>query len=103
MSEASLLRALAFSEYLESHARRVYSHGTQPGIDSAKAVLAKLRAGKLNNPFALRDIYRKHWAGIDAPKKAQSAIDVLLDYDHLTKEEVFTDGRPTALYHWVKS
>ena len=103
VSEASLLRALAYSEYLESHARRVYSHDTQPGIDGAKAVLAKLRAGKLNNPFALRDIYRKHWAGIDAPRKAQSAIDVLLDYDHLTKEEVFTDGRPTALYHWVKS
>ena len=101
--EASLLRALAYSEYLESHARRVYSHGTQPGIDSAKIVLTKLKAGKLNNPFSLRDVYKNHWAGIDAPKKAQSAIDVLIDYSHLTKEEIFTDGRPTALYHWVQS
>lgn len=102
VSEASLLRALAYSEYLESHARRVYSHGTQPGIDGAKSVLAKLKAGKLSNPFSLRDIYKNHWAGIDTPKKAQSAIDMLLDYSHLTKEEIFTDGRPTTSYHWVK-
>lgn len=103
VSAPALLRALAYSEYLESHARRVYIHGTQPGIDSAKAILTKLRAGKLSNPFTLRDIYRKCWAGIDTPKKAQSAIDVLLDYGHLIKTDVFTDGRSTASYQWVKS
>jgi putative DNA primase/helicase len=102
VSESALLRALAYSEYLESHARRVYSHGTQPGIDAAKAVLAKLKAEKLSNPFSLRDVYKNHWAGIDTPKKAQSAIDMLLDYSHLTKEEILTDGRPTTSYHWVK-
>lgn len=103
ITEASLLRALAYSEYLESHARRVYSHGTQPGIDSAKVVLSKLKAGKLSNPFSLRDVYKNHWAGINTPKKAQFSIDVLLDYNHLTKEDIFTDGRPTTQYHWVKS
>ncbi len=103
VSEASLLRALAYSEYLESHAGRVYSHGTQPGIDGAKAVLSKLKTGKLSNPFSLRDVYKNHWTGIDTPKKAQSSIDVLLDYSHLTKEDIFTPGRPTTQYHWVKS
>jgi hypothetical protein len=102
VSESALLRALAYSEYLESHARRVYSHGTQPGIDAAKAVLAKLKAEKLSSPFSLRDVYKNHWTGIDTPKKAQSAIDILLDYNHLTKEEIFTDGRPTTSYHWAK-
>lgn len=102
VSESALLRALAYSEYLESHAKRVYSHGTQPGIDGAKAVLTKLRVGKLSYPFSLRDVYRKCWTGIDTPKKVQSAIDVLLDYNHLTQSEIFTDGRPATLYHWVK-
>jgi len=102
VSESALLRVLAYSEYLESHAKRVYSHGTQPGIDAAKAVLTKLKKGKLNSTFSLRDIYRKCWAGIDTPPKAQSAIDVLLDYNHLIKEEIFTDGRPSPSYHWVK-
>lgn len=102
VSESALLRALAYSDYLESHARRVYSHGTQPGIDGAKAVLAKLGAGKLINPFSLRDIYKNHWTGIDTPKKAQFAIDVLLDYSHLNKEDILTNGRPTVQYQWVK-
>jgi len=103
VSESSLLRALAYCEYLESHARRVYSYGTQPGIDAAKSVLTKLKKGKLNSPFTVRDIYRKCWAGIDTPKKAEAAINVLLDYNHLEKVETFTEGRPTTLLHWVQS
>jgi hypothetical protein len=103
ISEASLLRALAYSEYLESHAMRIYSHGTQPGIDAAKALLTKLKNNKLSNPFSARDVYKNHWAGLDNPQKAQTAIDVLLDYSHLLKEETATDGRPTTQYHWVKS
>lgn len=103
VSESALLRALAYSEYLESHARRVYSHGTQPGIDAAKAILSKLKKGRLSDPFSLRDVYRKCWAGIDTPKKAEAAIDALLEYGHLYKNEMLTDGRPSATYHWVKS
>lgn len=103
VSEAAILRALAYSEYLESHARRVYSYGTQPGIDAAKSVLVKLKKGKLSTPFTLRDIYKNHWAGIDMPKKTQAAIDVLLDYGHLTKREIFTDGRPSTSFDWVRS
>ena len=103
ISESSLLRALAYSEYLESHAKRIYSHGTQPGIDAAKSILTKLKKNKLSSPFSARDVYKNHWAGIDNPQKAQTAIDVLLDYSHLIKDETATDGRPTILYHWVKS
>ena len=105
VSESALLRGLAYSDYLESHARRVYSYGTQPSIDAAKSVLTKLRKGKLNNPFTARDIYRKCWAGIETPEKAGAAIDVLLEYGHLFQNEklIMTKGRPTALYHWVKS
>lgn len=102
VSESALLQALLYSEYLESHAKRVYSHGTQPGIDGAKAVLSKLKAGKLITPFTLRDVYRNCWTGIDTAKKAQFATDILLDYSHLSKEDIFTDGRPTVKYHWVK-
>lgn len=103
VTESALLRALAYSEYLESHARRIYSYGTQPSIDAAKSILTKLMKGKLNNPFTVRDIYRKCWTGIDTPNKAEAAINVLLDYNHLTKVETFTEGRPATLLHWVQS
>lgn len=39
VSESALLRAIAFSEYLESHARRIYSYATRPDIDAAKTLL----------------------------------------------------------------
>jgi len=103
VSESSLLRALAYCEYLESHARRVYSYGTQPSIDAAKSILMKLKKSKLTSPFTMRDVYKNHWAGIDTPKKTEAAIDVLLEYGHLLKNEMLTEGRPSATYHWVKS
>lgn len=103
ISIEALLQAISYSKYLESHARRVYSHGTQPGIEAAKTVLSKLRLGKLITPFTSRDIYRNCWAGLNTQTKAQQAIDVLSDYGHVTDEEIHTGGRPMTRYHWVES
>lgn len=103
VSEAALLRAIAFSEYLESHAQRIYSYATRPDIDAAKTLLKRLASGKLSSPFTGRDIYRAGWAGLENPSKAQSAINLLMDYHHLSEEEITTGGRPATHYHWVKA
>ena len=58
VSTKALLRAIAFSEYLESHAQRIYSYATRPDIDAAKTLLKRLSTGKLHSPFKARDIYR---------------------------------------------
>jgi hypothetical protein len=101
ITEESLTMALGYCEYLESHARRIYSQGTQPGMDAAKTVLIKLKTKKLSSPFTLRMIYKNHWAGLDGKGKAQQAIDVLLDYGHVVGIETSTGGRPTTEYCWV--
>lgn len=98
ITEAALLRAIAFSEYLESHARRIYSHATRPDIDAAKALLKRLAGGKLSTPFKTRDVYIKGWTGLETPQKAQAAIDLLREYNHLTEYELDTGGRPTRMY-----
>jgi len=103
VSEAALLRAIAFSEYLESHARRIYSYATRPDIDAAKTLLKRLASGKLPDIFKARDISQKGWAGLENPSKVKSAIDLLLEYHHLSEEEINTGGRPTTHYHWIKS
>ncbi len=103
VSHKSLMRAIAFGEYLESHARRIYSYATRPDIDAAKTLLKRLASGKLSSPFTGRDIYRAGWAGLENPSKAQSAINLLMDYHHLKEEEITTGGRPTSHYHWVKA
>jgi hypothetical protein len=98
VSESSLLRSIAFSEYLESHARRIYSYATRPDIDAAKTLLKRLAGGKLPSTFKTRDIYIKGWTGLETPQKAQAAVDLLREYNHLAEYEQITGGRPTRMY-----
>ena len=101
VTQVALVRAIAFSEYLESHARRIYSFATRPDIDAAKTLLKRLGNGKLSSPFTARDVYRVHWAGLETAHKAQAAINLLLEYNHLHEEVINTTGRPSIFYHWV--
>ncbi len=102
VSEKALLRAIAFSEYLESHAQRIYSYATRPDIDAAKTLLKRLHTGKLLSPFKVRDIYRAGWTGLETPPKAQAAIALLQEYGHLKEESLDTGGRSTSQLHWIK-
>lgn len=102
VNEESLIRAIDFSKYLESHAQRIYSYATRPEIDAAKTLLQRLSSGKLCSPFKARDVYLKGWAGLESSGKAQFAIDMLCEYQHLNEEDVTTGGRPTQYYHWIK-
>ncbi len=105
VNETALLRAIAFSEYLESHARRIYSYATRPDIDAAKTLLKKLSTGKLTTPFKVRDIYRAGWTGLETPAKAQSVISLLLEYRHLIEEEIPSGGaggRATSQFNWIR-
>ena len=102
VSEAALVRAIAFSEYLESHARRIYSYATRPDIDAAKTLLKRLQAGRLATPFKAREIYRAGWTGLETPAKAQASIALLMEYGHLTEEVIETGGRTTSQFHWIR-
>lgn len=103
--KVALVRAIAFSEYLESHARRIYSYATRPDIDAAKTLLKKLSMGKLATPFKARDIYRAGWTGLETPAKAQAAIALLLEYRHLSEELIpsgHAGGRATSQFNWIR-
>ena len=102
VNHKALLSAIAFGEYLESHAQRIYSYATRPDIDAAKTLLKRLSRGKLKAEFKARDIYRAGWAGLETPIKAQNAINLLLEYNHLFEEVRDTGGRPTTHYRWNK-
>jgi putative DNA primase/helicase len=102
VNESALGRAIAYSKYLESHARRIYSFATMPDVEAAKTLPKRLENGKVGDIFTAREIYKKGWTGLETPAKAQSAINVLVEYHHLTEEEINTGGRPTTIYHWNK-
>lgn len=97
----SLLRALAWAEYLQSHAARAYGAGTGPQTDAAQALLDKIKAGRVPDGFAVRDVYLKGWAHLSNPEAVKLAAAMLCDLGHLRRTDVKPGaggGRPTAAY-----
>lgn len=95
------VRALSWSDYLLSHAKRLYSIATNFSLDSAKLILDRKK--KLPNPFSVRDIQRKGWSGLDSVELINESLAWLMDYGYLSREtisSVDTNGRPKVAYHW---
>jgi putative DNA primase/helicase len=106
--EAELLRALAMSEYLRTHAKRLYAAAETPETGCAATLLTKIKAGKLADTdgvmldsFTPRTVALKSWAGLATPEAVRKAADVLTDYDYLRREVVqagAAGGRPSERY-----
>jgi putative DNA primase/helicase len=62
VSERATLQALAWAEYLETHARRAYGSVSMPEVATAKAILARIRKGDLKREFSSREVWRPGWA-----------------------------------------
>jgi putative DNA primase/helicase len=101
VSKASLLRALAWSEYLQTHAARAYAAGTRPATEGAAALLAKIKAGTVTDGFKPSDIYLKGWTHLGTPEDTHAAIGMLCDLQHLRRIETppgVKGGRPSITY-----
>ncbi|BCA96093.1 hypothetical protein TUM19329_24540 [Legionella antarctica] len=98
---AATVRALSWTDYLLSHAERLYSIATNFSLDSAKLILDRKK--KLPNPLSVRDIQRKGWSGLDSVALINESLAWLMDYGYLSREtisSVDTNGRPKVAYHW---
>ena len=107
---AELLRALAWCDYLRTHANRLYAAAVVPETAGAASLLSKITAGKLIGTdgatlesFTPRQIAVKGWAGLNTPDVVRKAADLLGDYDWLRKETVPSSdangrGRPSERY-----
>lgn len=98
VTETAMLRALALSDYFESHARRMHASGSLTVIRTAKAILAKLRVGALGESFRARDVYRPGWSGLTDREMVEKALDMLAGLHWLTEATIDTGGRPTTIY-----
>lgn len=101
VSRNSLLRALAWAVYLQSHAARAYGAGTGPQTNAALALLDKIKSGAVQDGFAVRDVYVKGWAYLNTPESVKQAAAMLCDLGHLRRFDVrpgSSGGRPTATY-----
>ncbi|MEN9438537.1 MAG: hypothetical protein RIR09_3192 [Pseudomonadota bacterium] len=103
-----LIRALAWGEYLRTHAERLYAAAVMPETAAAASLLNKIKAGKLTDrdgvlmeSFAPHEVAKKGWAGLASPEDVRKAANVLTDYDWLKLEAGHTGakgGRPGDRY-----
>ncbi|MEJ8821519.1 YfjI family protein [Variovorax humicola] len=98
ITESHLTRALAWSDYLRSHAERLYSAAVMPETSAAKTLLSKIVAGALGSTFTPREVAVKHWTGLTTPDAVRKAAELLADYDWLRGGVVRTGGRPSERY-----
>jgi len=95
----SLLRAFDWSDYLESHMRRIYGAVGNPALSAAHSFLWKIREGKVTDGMTLREIYLKGWTGLDR-ESLPKILQILFEYGW-TRLEITqpsgNGGRPTSL------
>jgi hypothetical protein len=74
-------QAAAWCEYLESHARRVYSCVVTPQLRAARELAEKIKKRKIGADgfFSCREVYLKGWSGLDSPEAVKLAAEVLQD------------------------
>lgn len=98
IDSASLLRALGWAEYADSHARRAYASVAQPEIAGARELLRRIRAGAVPPTFRVRDVYLKGWTRLSKPEQAHQAARLLADLDYLSEHSEPTGGRSAISY-----
>jgi putative DNA primase/helicase len=55
----AVLQALAWAEYLETHARRAYASVSIPEVATAREIINRLKRGDIGASFSARDIWRQ--------------------------------------------
>jgi uncharacterized protein DUF3987 len=94
----ALRRALAWADYLESHARRVYAGVAGRDAEGAHALAGRLQRGALPDGFTARDVYQRGWGYLTTPGEARRAIEMLRGLGWLRETWTVTQGRPCYTY-----
>jgi len=98
VSAEAVAAALAWCDYLEAHARRVYAVARNPEAKAARELERRLRRGDLNHPFTARDVYVNHWHALDR-KSVEGALDYLEALNRVRPEGQESGGRPRVVWH----
>jgi putative DNA primase/helicase len=98
VGEEAMSKALRWAAYLESHARRIYAIAINAGVVAGQALAKRIEKGELADGFTLREVYRRHWAGLCDKQAVEQARDLLLDLGWLQEEREETGGKPKFRY-----
>lgn len=85
-------RAAGWCDYLESHARRIYENGINPGYQAARNLAKRIQAGELGGQTDAREIYRKQWSMLKTKEEVEIACHTLIEAGWL-REEINAESR----------
>lgn len=91
-------QALAWADYLETHASRAYASLSLDNTEAARAIWRRVKKGDLPQPFTARDIQQKGWSGLTDTARIAAGLGALCDADWLRADRVETGGKPKTLY-----
>jgi Protein of unknown function (DUF3987) len=92
VSAKAALRAAAWCDYLESHARRCYGLLMDDGLRAALVLANKVRHNKVSDGFTARDVRRNQWRSLTTEESVEAAIGWLEDEDWLRSIRVTGTG-----------
>lgn len=98
VSAIAMDQALAWLEYLEPHAHRIFFAVNSTKIDAAKVLNKRIGKGELEDGFTAREVYRKGWAFMSTQEEAQGAINLLVEHGYLKATPSQSTGRSTIKY-----
>ncbi len=102
VSTDALNKAIQFTKYLESHAKRIYSSMGDSGQQAAYQLSKKIADEKVDNNFTVRDVQRKGWHLLTDNGAISEAVKVLVSANWLTEiEPQITVGRPAAIQYCI--
>lgn len=97
------LKAIAYTEVLTTHARRVFALGENQIFSLAQILIGKIKKGELEQGFTAYEIKRKQWSGLKTPDTIKDVIGLLVDYGYLLELPTSGEGRPTVKYNFHNS
>jgi putative DNA primase/helicase len=88
--------AVAWCEYLESHATRIYGGAATPGMESAKEIIKHIKRDDIKDGMTIRDIWKAQWTKLASSEEVKAGLAVLEEYDWLITEKTINTrgGRP---------
>jgi hypothetical protein len=94
-------QAAAWCDYLESHARRIYSMIISPERQAAAELGRRLRAGWKHKEgmFSVREVYQNDWRDLSTPDAVRRVLGLLEDAGWVRLADLpQSTGRPSEIY-----
>jgi hypothetical protein len=102
VSVSAAERAVAWCEYLEAHARRVYQSVTRRTQSRASRLAQHIKRGRLKDPFTVYQIKRQGWGGLRENTDIVEALTLLEELgwvQAVARRSSAYGGKPTVEYH----